>query len=236
MKQATRFTVYGILIILLLLVLGLFYSRSWERALFIEPYFRIQTEDKLVALTFDDGPSPQRTLPLLRLLQEKEVKATFFMLGENIEKHDSIARKVFEEGHLIGNHSYDHPRLILRSVAFTRDQIVRTDRLIQRLGQKEVRYFRPPYSSKYIILPILLRSMNKILVTGTYDPPSEYKSPYDGQQVAQEVMENVQPGSVIYLHDGIHRDPEAFIQSVDLIIDSLRASGYRFVRLDVPSQ
>lgn len=154
------------------------------------------------------------------------------MLGENIKKYPEIAKSVFESGHLIGNHSYNHPRLIFKSPSFVRQQIEQTDLLIHTLGQKEVVYFRPPYSYKYIVLPLVLYSMDKKLVTGTYDPPSEYKSPYDGETVASEVIENIRPGSIIYLHDGINSDPEEFIESVALIIDDLRTKGYKFVRLD----
>jgi peptidoglycan/xylan/chitin deacetylase (PgdA/CDA1 family) len=232
MKTLFRLLFAGISLLLLLLVVAFFHSRSWERALFIDPIYKMDAAGKVIALTFDDGPSTHRTPPLLELLQAHDVKATFFMLGENIEKHPDIARQVWEAGHLIGNHSYDHPRLILRSPAFVKKQILDTDRLIMSLGQAEVRYFRPPYSYKYLVLPWMLRSMEKHLVTGTYDPPAEYASPYPAETVAEEVVRNARPGSIIFLHDGKNADPEAFIQSIASIIVRLKAAGYRFVRLD----
>jgi len=150
----------------------------------------------------------------------------------DIEKYSDIAQAVYDQEHLIGNHSYNHPRLIFKSPSFIREQITKTDQLIKSLGQKNVQYFRPPYSSKYIILPLVLQSMNKKLVTGTYDPPAEYISPYNSRNVANEVIENTKSGSIIYLHDGKTADSEQFAESVELIILGLRGKGYKFVRLD----
>jgi chitin deacetylase len=219
---------------LLLFVSTFLYSRSWQNALFIKPLHSLETTQKLVALTFDDGPSTVRTLPLLALLKKHNVKATFFMLGENIEKHPEIAKEVFKDGHLIGNHSYNHPRLVFKSPAFVRRQIEKTDTLIQQLGRTEVKYFRPPFSSKYIVLPYLLWTMNKTLVTGTYDPPAEYAQPYPAEKVANQVVSNISNGAIIYLHDGKSTDKEAFLKSVELIIIRLKEKGYQFVRLDQP--
>lgn len=222
----------GVVTILIIGIATFQHSRSWQNAFFIDPIYKLDTTQKTVALTFDDGPSETRTPPLLDLLEKHDVKATFFMLGENIEKHPDIAKKVYEKGHLIGNHSYNHPRLIFKTPSFIREQISTTDQLIMATGQKEIQYFRPPYSSKYIVLPLVLQSMDKKLVTGTYDPPSEYVSPYNAEKVADEVISNTEPGSIIYLHDGKNSDQEAFIQSIELIISGLKDKGYTFVRLD----
>ena len=232
MKKLHLFIYIGLTLIILVGLATFQYSRSWQNAFFINPIYKIAADYKVVALTFDDGPSQTRTPALLNLLNQYNVKATFFMLGENIEKYPDIAQMVYNQGHLIGNHSYNHPRLIFRSPSFIKEQINKTDLLIQSLGQEEVKYFRPPYSSKYIILPLVLNSMGKELVTGTYDPPSEYISPYNAKNVANEVIENTEPGAIIYLHDGKITDQEQFIESVKLIILGLKNKGYKFVRLD----
>ncbi len=208
------------------------YSRSWQNALFIRPLYRLAGDEKVVALTFDDGPSEKRTPALLTMLEENNVKASFFMLGENIERYLDIARQVYEKGHLIGNHSYDHPRMIFKSFSFVRNQITKTDGLIKSAGQINIQYFQPPYSSKYIVLPLVLKAMDKTLVTGSFDPSSEYIRPFDSEKVAAEVIENAGPCAVIYLHDGKDSDAQEFVESVRLIITGLRSEGYRFVRLD----
>jgi chitin deacetylase len=236
MKKIIIYLFLGLAIILTAGIATFQYSRSWQHAFFIDPIYKITTGEKVVALTFDDGPSKKRTPLLLDILKKNNVKATFFMLGENIEKYTTIAQAVYTQGHLIGNHSYDHPRLIFKSPSFIKDQITKTDRLIKSTGQLNVRYFRPPYSSKYIMLPLALKSLNKKLVTGTYDPPSEYISPYNAEKVAHEVIENIKPGSIIYLHDGKNTDQEQFVKSVELIITGLRNKKYRFVRVDYENQ
>lgn len=215
------------------LFIGLFiYSKSWKNCLFIKPIYKLKTNKKIVALTFDDGPSKTHTKELLKILNKHNVKATFFMLGKKIEENIDIARQVFLEGHLLGNHSYEHLRLYFKSFKFIKDQIIQTDNLIRKLGQNEAKYFRPPYCAKYIVLPLVLKAMNKELVTGTYDPPAEYIIPYDSEDVSNEVINNIKPGSIVFLHDGRDIQIKEFIKSVELIIINLKEMGYSFVRLD----
>jgi peptidoglycan/xylan/chitin deacetylase (PgdA/CDA1 family) len=230
--QIPAWVTASIVLLFLTVVITFLYSRSWDHGLFLKPVYKLTTEEKVVALTFDDGPSEERTPALQKVLDIHGVKATFFMLGENIEKYPEIAHAVVEQGHLIGNHSYAHPRLIFKSPAFITGQIVKTDQLIKSAGQEEIHYVRPPFTSKYVVLPLVLRSLGKQLVTGTYDPPSEYSSPYDAEKVAQEVIANTQPGSIIFLHDGKSSDQQQFVQSIEFIINGLEKKGYRFVRLD----
>lgn len=234
-NKTAFYIISGLVFFLALLIITFQYSRFWQRALFFDPLYQIRTTEKVVALTFDDGPSPQRTPPLLDLLDKYQIKATFFMLGNNIEQYPEITQTVHDRGHLIGNHSYDHPRLIFKSPSFITQQITATDELIKTTGQSVVNYFRPPYSSKYIILPLVLRSLDKTLVTGTYDPPAQYGSPLDAHQMADEVITHTEPGSIIYLHDGKDSDAEQFIQAVELIITGLQDAGYEFVLIDYPA-
>lgn len=220
----------GILISLFLALF--FWSRSWEYGLILKPLSRLETTEKIVALTFDDGPSPERTLALLDLLDRHGVKATFFILGQKGEKHPEILRRMVEDGHLLGNHSWSHPRFYFRSWDFTSQEVDRTNEVIRAAGQDAVTFMRPPYSSKFLILPLVLAQRNLTLVTGTYDPPSEYGSPLDPEAVSREILENVRPGSIIYLHDGKDTEAKAFVLSVDLTIRKLKTQGWRFVRLD----
>ncbi len=214
------------------LVLFYFYNEQWDHGIIMKPLYEIETGEPIVALTFDDGPSSRITPRLLLLLNKHDVKATFFMVGKNIESNMAVAEDVYSNGHLIGNHSYDHSKLVFKGFSFVNNQIDKTEALIRRTGQTEVKYFRPPYCSKFIVLPLILSQKDKILVTGTYDPPSEYKRPFMGQKVAEEVINNVKAGSIIFLHDGMMIDENEFLAAVELIITELKKKGYRFVRLD----
>lgn len=208
------------------------YSRPWKQGLILSPLYMLPADRKTIALTFDDGPSKERTPRLLRLLKAHEVKATFFMTGYNIERYPNIAKQVVREGHLVGNHSFHHKRMIFKSPGYIAREIDDTDTLIHSIGQTNVQFFRPPYSKKMLILPLLLKIRGKTLATGTYDPPAEYASPYNSTNIANEVTSNCVPGSIIYLHDGSDTNVDSFIDSIDQIILGVKAKGYTFVRLD----
>ena len=123
----------------LLIILGILfqYSRSWKNGLFLKPIYKLNTDKKVVALTFDDGPGG-RTEALLEVLRRNDVEATFFMLGGKIEDNPEIAKQVFEEGHLIGNHTYNHPRMLLKTPSDMKSQILNTDGFIKNLGQEDI--------------------------------------------------------------------------------------------------
>jgi peptidoglycan/xylan/chitin deacetylase (PgdA/CDA1 family) len=126
--------ILAIILAIFLIMLGIFvYSRPWDRAMFIDPVTKIDTQDKLIALTFDDGPSAKTTPALLDLLDKYEIKATFFVLGKNIEDHPEIAQNIYDSGHLLGNHSYDHPRFLFKTPSYTADQINKTG-IIKKTG------------------------------------------------------------------------------------------------------
>jgi peptidoglycan-N-acetylglucosamine deacetylase len=224
----------GMALLAVLVTFGvtLVYSRAWASGFVVKPLSRLPTTDRVVALTFDDGPSRARTGPLLALLDRYDVKATFFMTGTSVEAYPAIAQNVLQHGHLIGNHSYSHQHLIFRSPSFIRTEIDRTDELIAGVGQGEVQLFRPPYCSKYLLLPMILKQKGKRLVTGTYDPPGQYRSPYDASLVARQVVSNIKPGAIIFLHDGNETYSEAFVESVGMIIEGLKLQGYSFVKAD----
>lgn len=228
------FFVFGICFALVLgAIAGAFwYSRSWEHSLFIKPLNYFPSNSKQIALTFDDGPSTSRTPKLLQLLKKHQIKATFFLLGKNIEKHPAIAKQILKDGHLLANHSYSHKRLVFVSPQTIREEIEKTDSLIKMLGQKNIQFFRPPFTAKFVFLPWELKKMGKTLVTGTYDPPAEYIAPYNADSVASQVLRNVAPGYIIYLHDGKYSESDEFIQAMEIIIQNLKAEGYQFLRLD----
>src|ERR1700704_3926179 len=125
---------------------------------------RVDTDDRVVALTFDDGPDPFHTPKVLDVLDQHHVKATFFMMGRNVERYPKVDREVLRRGHEIGNHSYSHPKLILMSPSRVRDEIERTDTLLRGIGVTGDIHFRPPHASKFIILPYVLLQMRKLSV------------------------------------------------------------------------
>ena len=108
----------------------------------------LETEDvKKIAITFDDGPHPSYTAQLLDGLKERGIHATFFVTGEHAELHPDIIERMFEEGHLIGNHTYSHIQLTKNNREKFRDELIKTNEILKEITGEEVQYVRPPYGS-----------------------------------------------------------------------------------------
>jgi peptidoglycan/xylan/chitin deacetylase (PgdA/CDA1 family) len=218
-----------------LLFLGLVATLVWRVAkdphymVTGELFYHAEISERAVALTFDDGPSPQNTEDLLLLLKEQKIPATFFMIGSNLEKYPDIAKDVFTAGHQIGNHTYSHQRTLFSSVEFFRGEIKQTDILIRNLGYNDEIVFRPPFGKKLINLPLALREMKKLAVT--WDVESEDTESQDGDALATRVLNQVKPGSVILFHDGFARK-EGTLKAVRIVIEALKAQGYQFMTVN----
>jgi peptidoglycan/xylan/chitin deacetylase (PgdA/CDA1 family) len=176
-----------------------------------------------VALTFDDGPDPFHTPKVLDVLERQDVRATFFMMGRNVERYPDVAREVLRRGHEIGNHSYSHQKLILMSPQRVRDEIERTDKLLRDIGVSGQIHFRPPHASKFIVLPYVLREMKKLSVLGDVDPEEWKERP--AAVMTESILRQVRPGSIIGLHDPL--GPET-LRTLQNILPALAAHGYRF--------
>jgi peptidoglycan/xylan/chitin deacetylase (PgdA/CDA1 family) len=184
---------------------------------------RVETSEKVVALTFDDGPNPVRTPPVLDALDRRQVKATFFMMGRNVERFPAVARDVLRRGHEIGNHSYSHPKLIFMSPGRVRGEIERTDAALRGIGVAGPIHFRPPHASKFIVLPYVLAEMGKLSVLGDVDP-EEWKN-HSAAVMTDRILRQVRPGSIIGLHDPA--GPET-LRTLENVLVALPAQGYRF--------
>jgi len=184
---------------------------------------RVETEDRVVALTFDDGPDPMHTPRVLDVLDQQQVKANFFMMGRSVERYPAVAREVLRRGHEIGNHSYSHPKLVLMSPRCVRDEIERTDKLLRDIGVSGVIHFRPPHASKFIVLPYVLVQMKKLSVLGDVSP-DEWKR-RSAAVMTESILRQVRPGSIIGLHDPMGAETLRTLQN---ILPALAAQGYRF--------
>ena len=189
--------------------------------------YHAETEEKVIALTFDDGPT-KNVDQLLPLLDKYNVKATFFLIGNEIEKHPDEAKKIVGAGHQIGNHTYSHKRMVLKSPSFIKEEIEKTDELIRIIGYTEEIDFRPPYGKKFIGLPYYLNKHNKETIMWSLDPETYYTSV---NEKISYVMENIEPGSIILLHPMYDQTGET-LQVVETILKELTNEGYRFVTVD----
>ena len=189
----------------------------------------VNTSEKVVALTFDDGPNPDGTPAMLDLLERYNIKATFFLIGNRIEKNPDLAQQVLQSGHQVGNHSWSHTLMMFKSPWFLRQEIEKTDALLRDLGHPDEIYFRAPYGMKLLLLPVILKFLGKKNIL--FDAVAwDWSSP-GVDKIVQNVLSAVKPGSIVLLHDGVGNQKET-IQAVEIIINSLKNQGYNFVTVD----
>lgn len=173
-----------------------------------------------VALTFDDGPNSEHTKTLLDGLKKRGVKASFFLMGKNIEGNEDLVKRMHDEGHLIGNHTFDHVQLNKLSDAQACDQITKTSNRIYEITGEYTTFIRPPFGEWKKDLDCVV---TMIPVLWDIDPLDWKTDNVD--QVVSRVEKDVEDGDIILLHDNYASSVEAALR----IVDDLSKQGYRFV-------
>lgn len=189
---------------------------------------RVDTGRKLVALTLDDGPTPEFTSEVLSILRQHGARATFFVTGSELARNPDLGRAIVREGHALGNHSYSHTRMLGRSLAFIADELEETDRLIRAAGHAGPIYFRPPYGKKLLALPYYLRQTGRTSILWDIAPESEPAVAASPAQLSAHVLERVRPGSIILLHV-MYPGREISRRALADILVGLQARGYELV-------
>jgi chitin deacetylase len=219
-KLLIRFLIFLVIFIVIsLLLFQVSKSRTFQ--FFGEIVPRVETSQKVIALTFDDGPSSQKTDEILQILREENVRATFYVTGAEIEKNPGELEKIIAAGHEIGNHTFSHKRMLLVSPSFVESEIKRTDELIKKAGWTNEITFRPPYSMKLLTLPFYLSENNRKTITWDVEPETYVEKSED---LIKHTLDNTKNGSIILLHVMYNSRAES-IKSVRPIIKSLREKG-----------
>jgi len=195
--------------------------------------FRVNKTEKLAALTFDDGPSAVWTPKILDELKKAKIKATFFMLGEHVAKYPEIARRVAQEGHEIGNHTYDHRVLLNNTLDGLEKEIKDTERIIQKVTGKTTRYFRPPKAW------LTVQDEKKIEALGykviLWSLNSKDWVTFDDKYMVKYLVRHISPGDIILFHDsgGVFSveggDRSETVKTISLLVDKLHEMGYKLV-------
>jgi peptidoglycan/xylan/chitin deacetylase (PgdA/CDA1 family) len=218
-------------------LLGLYvYAWSIPTLQWLAPaILRGPADSNRIALTFDDGPCPGFTEEVLDILRHHEVKATFFVCGQNVERSPEILRRVQAEGHAIGNHSYSHPFPFFRSRAFFARQIDFTQEAVEKVTAKRPKFFRPPYGARWLGLHAVLKARGLSLVNWS-DTGYDWKLHTEG--IVRETLKTLGPGSIILLHDGLRTCPpqkvdrSPTVKALPAILDGALKAGFTFVTLD----
>lgn len=183
---------------------------------------RVETDQKLVALTFDDGPTDLGVNAVLPVLDHYGAKATFFLVGASPDL--TSVRRIVASGHEIGNHSLTHQRMVGRSMTFYDEEIRRTDAILRAAGAPKPTLFRPPYGKKLVGLPLAVERNDYIMVMwDSGDPPDR-----DPKLYAAKVLEQIRPGSITLIHP-MFESRQTERDALPLILEGLKQRGYRMV-------
>jgi peptidoglycan/xylan/chitin deacetylase (PgdA/CDA1 family) len=172
-------------------------SRARCFALVGEAICHVETHAPLVALTFDDGPTPEGVALATAALRAHDAHATFFLIGGTVEENAPLVRQLLAAGNEVGNHSYSHERMIFHTSDWYEQEVMRTDALLRAAGVPTPTLFRPPYGKKLIGLPNALARHNyRMIMWDVEDPPGAA----DARAYADEVLREARPGSIILMH------------------------------------
>ncbi len=196
-----------------------------------------------VALTFDDGPNPPYTDRILDVLKAEHAPATFFVVGRAAVAYPATLRRIVREGHAIGNHTWDHPHMIVESTATMRSELLRTDAAIARITGVHTTLMRPPFGARDFAVIGEAHKLGYRVVMWSVPLPKDWEQPGDAR-IVRRVVDAVSDGSIIVLHDGNrgilcardHRPAQECDRAQDVaatreIVETLRARGYRFVTI-----
>ena len=180
-------------------------------------------EEKVVALTFDDGPHSVYTKKLLEGLKKRGIKVTFFLMGSNIEGNEELVRQMKQDGHLIGNHGYRHVQMTEEGAEKVRESVEKTGKIIEEIIGEEPEYLRPPYGDWNEELA------EKMDLTPVFWSVDSLDWKYQNTpKITSWVLKDVEDGDIILMHDIFPTSVESALE----IVDTLQEQGYTFVTAD----
>ncbi|WP_372752910.1 polysaccharide deacetylase family protein [Labilibaculum sp.] len=189
------------------------------RRFFPNLIWRYSSTAKKVYLTFDDGPIPESTLWTLNMLKEKKIKATFFCVGDNVRKYPELFQQIIEEGHAVGNHTYNHLKGWSVSTKQYLDNVKKAAEVIPS------NLFRPPYGQIKRAQAKQLISEYKIIMWDVLT--GDYRKDISPEECLSDALKAVRPGSIISFHNNLKAEKNMRF-SVPLLIDELKLQGYKF--------
>ena len=182
-------------------------------------------EQKVLYLTFDDGPSERYTPKILDILHRERVHATFFVLGFRCKQYPIITKRIHREGHEIGNHGFYHQQIVNKDNAWLRRDVLKTDQIIHRICGVQTMYYRPPGGLISDTELTEIRKTGHHVMLWTVDS-QDWKT-NSTQSILRNVYREVKPGSVILLHDGV-TNSQFTVKALPILIRTLKFQGYVF--------
>ena len=216
-------------------VAGLAAHGTWHRNSWVFGYAlnTLPGHENVASITFDDGPNPVATPRILDVLKEKDVKATFFILGRHADRWPELVKRVADEGHQIGNHGYYHRKLHRRTPGYVRDDLTKGTESIERACGVRPRVFRAPHGFRSPWVTPIAHSLGQRTIgwsLGVWDSARP-----GADEIVKRALDGMHPGSILLLHDGDGYDEDGdrtqTAEALPRILDGLRSRGLRFVTL-----
>lgn len=235
-RSPARFLRRIFLINIIIMLLALFYLNNY-----VYRGFEMQTEIiraggpqlNAVAITFDDGPDPLYTPQILDILKEEEVKATFFMVGKHVEKYPEIARRIVEEGHDIGSHTYSHRNLLFLDREATQEEIVKAEEAIMEGTGQRPRYFRPPRGLYTSAVRDIIEERDYRMILWSLS--SRDWAEISAREITDHILNDVTGGDILLFHDSgglvarVGGDRHNTVKALPRVIEELSRKGYQLV-------
>ncbi|HHY60550.1 MAG TPA: polysaccharide deacetylase family protein [Clostridia bacterium] len=186
-------------------------------------------KEKKVALTFDDGPDAVTTVQILDILKEHNVKATFFVIGKRAEVDEAVLKRMADEGHVIGNHTWNHPNLMKLDEARIAEEILKVEELVEKVVGYRPKLFRSPYGSLSRENVKQVANLGCYIIAWNVDS-LDWKG-LSGEQVRTNILENIRNGAIVLQHSagGPGEDLSGTVAALPVIITTLKKEGYQFV-------
>ena len=215
-----------ILSILLPIVIVFIISLNICSNIFVKSKCKLNQKNT-VALTFDDGPHPKYTSELLDVLKILDVKATFFVIGENAERNPELIKRIVSEGHTLGHHSYSHSKNWgWLSTEKVKEEIEKSIVLLEKIGGQKSIYFRPPFGVTNPNIAKAIRFLGLVSVGWTL---RSYDTTYTPDMVIRKIGKRIKSGDIILMHDHLSSTPKV----VETIVKESQKNGLIFVNLEV---
>lgn len=194
--------------------------------------WEVPSYKKQVAITFDDGPDPVYTSQILDVLKEQDVHATFFLIGKRVEKYPEIVKRELNEGHEIGNHTYNHPSFHAISRHKVVDETRKTEHLLDPAHHTDyIKLFRPPGGTvTENNLKILKKEGYKIILWSWHQDPRDWTNP-GAERIARHILTNIRNGDIILLHDSGGNRSQT-VTALKIILPKLKKMAYEIVTVD----
>jgi len=190
----------------------------------IYPNFLWNTKNEEILLTFDDGPNPETTDKLLEFLKDNKIKALFFCLGENVKRYPDLCKRIIDNGHTVGNHTFSHKKINEVSKKEIIEEIKKTNNLISKKFNYRVNYFRPPHgritlATTKIMDEVKLKNVMWSLLT--WDYKGNFKT------VKKSITKYLKNNSIVVMHDS-NKTKNILMDSVGLLVDEVKKNNYKF--------